>query len=535
MKLKNKWGVLAIMAMSMFIIVIDTTIMNVSISALVSDLGTTVSGIQGAIAIYGLVMAAFILAGAKMADIIGKKKAFIIGLVLFGLGTGTASIAKNLTMLIVGWSIIEGLGSALMMPNTQTILRGSYKGKNLAFAYGIMGAVGAIAAALGPIVGGFLTTYYSWRWAFRLELAIVIFALMFIGTVKADVLPKIKPKFDWIGTALSVFGFGSIVLGILSAQTYGWFWAKQALVIGERTIDLFGLSITPVLIAIGFLLTIGLFSWEGYLEDKGTPGLFKPSLFSIRALRTGLNVRFVQLMFMAGFLFVFPLYLQLTYGLDAMKTGLILLPSSFAILMMAIFGARLAAKFSAKRIIQAGLVLSIIGLFWMASVVSLVEGSDGLVLGSIILGLGMGLIASQIINLELSSVKPKDVAQASGLDGVAQQLGNSIGVALVGSIMIAALVAGAIPAVQARQDLTDMQKRELTESLENNAQLASDDQVYTQLVEYGLSEKTTSGIIDEYRQVRANAFSVGMSFLGFLGALGLLMTLRMPNVKLVKE
>ncbi len=532
MKIKNKWGTLVLMALAIFIIVIDTTIMNVSISALVKDLNTTVSGIQSAISIYGLVMAAFILAGAKMADIIGKKKAFVIGLILFGIGTGTASFANSLPVLIIGWSIIEGLGSALMMPNTQTILRSSYKGKDLAFAYGIIGAMGAIAAALGPIVGGFLTTYYSWRWAFRGELAIVIFTLLFIGTIKSDVLSKIKPKFDYLGTALSVFGFGSVVMGILLAQAYGWFWAKQPFMIGDLAIAPFGLSITPVLLAIGALLIMVLFSWEGHLEDAGTPGLFKPSLFNVRALKIGLNVRFVQMMFMAGFLFVFPLFLQLTYGLDAMKTGMVLVPNSIAILMMAVFGSRLASKFSAKRIIQVGLILSIIGLGWLASIVSMSETTDWLILGSIILGFGMGLIASQIVNFELSSVKPKDVAQASGLDGVAQQLGNSIGVALVGSIMIAALVAGAIPAIEANTTLSSQQKDDLISKVENSTTLVADSQVYEGLIEYGLSEDLANEITHEYRLTRSHAFSAGMSFLAFLGLLGLVMTIRMPNKKL---
>ncbi|MGD2078290.1 MAG: MFS transporter, partial [Chloroflexota bacterium] len=174
----KKWGALITLSLAMFVIVIDTTIMNVSISALVEDLNTTVSGVQAAISVYALVMAAFILIGGKLADLVGKKRIFVIGLIIYGTGTTIASFSESLALLIFGWSFLEGLGGALMIPNIQTILRSEYEGQDLAFAYGMIGAVGAVGAAVGPIVGGFFTTYFSWRWAFRTELLIVIIVLI---------------------------------------------------------------------------------------------------------------------------------------------------------------------------------------------------------------------------------------------------------------------------------------------------------------------------------------------------------------------
>ncbi len=536
MKIKNKWGILALMSMSMFIIVIDTTIMNVSISALVADLNTSVTGIQSAISIYGLVMAAFILIGAKMADIIGKKRAFTLGIILFGIGTGTASISNSLGTLIIGWSIIEGLGSSLMMPNIQTILRDNYKGKGLAFAYGIIGAVGAIGVAVGPIVGGFLTSYYSWRWAFRLELAIVVFVLLMIGTIKKDVLPKIKPKFDFAGAFLSSIGLASVVLGILAAQNHGWFWAKQPIMIGSNEFAPFGLSITPLLMGFGFMLLMGLFSWEAHLEEKGEPGLFKPSLFKVVVLRTALNVRFIQMMFMAGFMFVFPLYLQLTHGLSAIDTGLALMPNSIALLITAILGTKLGTKFTSKRIIQSGLVLSIIGFFIMATTVNADTTLEGAFPGTIVLGFGIGLIVSQIVNLELSSVKGEDVAEASGLDGVFQQLGNSIGVAVIGSILISSLVFGMQTAIDnQREYLPEDIRIEINNKLEIGVDLVDDATVHKNLVDYGLSDEMATEITQDYANSRTDAFGAGMAFLGFLSGLALLLTIRMPNVKLLKS
>ncbi|MFN2115328.1 MAG: MFS transporter, partial [Anaerolineae bacterium] len=217
----QQWGVLVILSMAVFIIVIDTTIMNVSITALVDDLSTTVSGIQAAIALYALVMASFILMGGKLADILGKRHVFLAGLVIFGVGTSIASLASSLAVLVVGWSLIEGIGSALMMPNIQTILRGEYEGENRAYAYGMISAVAAIGAAAGPILGGMLTTYASWRWAFRLEVAIVLIVLALSGRIARDVPADPRPGFDIVGALLSIAGWSTIVLGVLLGQPYG--------------------------------------------------------------------------------------------------------------------------------------------------------------------------------------------------------------------------------------------------------------------------------------------------------------------------
>jgi MFS family permease len=307
----KKWMVLVTLSMSMFIIVIDTTIMNVSISALIEDLDTTVGGIQAAIALYALVMASFMLIGGKLADILGKKRTFLLGVVIFGIGTFLASISQSLTMLIIGWSIIEGLGSALMMPNIQTLLRARYDAADRAFAYGIISAVAAVGAAVGPIVGGFLTTFYSWRWAFRLEVVIVIVVILLSRHLTADKAPTGRARFDFLGALLSVSGWSALVLGILLGQSYGFWQAKQPFVVGGLQIAPLGLSIVPILLGAGVLLITLLFSWERKLEEDGGGGLFKPSLFSTPGIIPGFAVRFVQMGTTAAFLFIMPLMCQL--------------------------------------------------------------------------------------------------------------------------------------------------------------------------------------------------------------------------------
>lgn len=283
----KKWGTLATLSLAMFIIVIDTTIMNVSISALVVDLNTTVSGVQAVISIYALVMAAFVLIGGKLAAMFGPKRVFVTGLIVCSIGTTIASFSTSLPMLIFGWSILEGLGAALMIPNIQVLLRNAYEGEDRATAYGIVSAVAAVGAAVGPIVGGFFTTYVSWRWAFRSEIAIAIVVLILSRSLAKDVLEGEQPKFDFLGATLSIFGWSSIVMGILLSQKYGIFLAKEPFVIASLEIAPFGLSITPILVGLGVLLILLFFAWERRLEDRGADGLFSPTILAITGIRPG--------------------------------------------------------------------------------------------------------------------------------------------------------------------------------------------------------------------------------------------------------
>ena len=530
----KKWTVLSLLSAAMFIIVIDTTIMNVSISALVEDLNTTVGGVQAAISIYALVMASFILIGGKLADIIGKKRTFVAGLVTFGIGTTIASFSQSLAMLIVGWSIIEGLGSALMMPNIQTLLRDEYEGEERAFSYGIIGAVGAVGAAVGPIVGGFLTTYASWRWAFRLEVLIVILVLVFSGYIKKDVLPERRPSFDYLGAVLNVFGWALIVLGILLGGTYGFFFAKEPFVIGGLEIAPFGLSITPIMIGAGVLVIMLLFRWERRMEEKDGDGLFRPSLFKVPSLPSGFAVRFTQMAITAAFLFIYPLLLQLSFDYTAMQTGIALIPFSIALLITAIVGARLSARFRAKRIIQVGFVTSIAGLLVMQMTVQPESSATDLASGALF-GAGLGLIASQILNLILSSVTPEDTAETAGLNGTFEQLGNSIGVALIGTIMLVALSTNLQTSIDASTLIPEEDTAAANAAIEESIELVSDAQMQQSLADADADPAVEEEVLDLYGDARTEAFKAGIAFLLFLALVGLVLTGGLSNHKLVGE
>jgi len=530
----KKWSVLSLLSAAMFIIVIDTTIMNVSISALVVDLNTTVSGIQSAISIYALVMASFMLIGGKLADIIGKKRTFVIGLCIYGVGTTTASFSQNLGMLIIGWSVMEGLGAALMMPNIQTLLRGAYDGKDRAAAYGVIGAVGAIGAALGPIVGGFLTTYASWRWAFRLELLIVILVLVFINRIPKDQLAAKRPKFDYLGAALNIVGWSSIVLGFLMIQTYGFWLAKQPLVIGNLELAPFGLSVVPFIIGSGILIIMLLLRWEHYLEKKEGDGLFKPSLLKIEGLTSGFAVRFMQMSIFAGFLFTYPLLLQLSFEYSAIETGLALMPFSISLLIAAMVAARLTARFSAKRMIQVGFLFAIAGLAVLGSTIQPNFTASDLTSG-ILLGIGLGIILPLTLNLVLSLVSAKDTPETAGLNATFEQLGNSIGVALVGTIMLITLIGGLEQQINASTTIPADDKTALIAAVGEGVELMSDTQLNEGLESAGVDEATQTEVEAIYAETRTNAFKSGIALLLFVAVMGLILTAGLPNKMLVGE
>ena len=403
----------------MFIYVIDTTLMNVSISALVEDLDTNVGAVQGAITLYTLTMAAFMLTGGKLGDIWGSKRAFRIGLVIYGTGTTITAFAPTLLWVIIGWSILEGLGSALIVPAINTLVRANYEGTRRATAYGTLFGVAAAGAAFGPLVGGWVTTAYSWRLAFGMEAIIVVIVLASSGLLRdaAPVVPK--PKLDYVGVVLSALGLGLVVFGVLQTTDRGW--------------------TDPLVLAmlLGGLGLLGAFVWWiKRQESLGRPVLVHASIFRHRSISAGLPVLATQTFAQAGLLFLVPLFTQSVLGFDAFETGLTLLPLSIGVLVTSMTTPRLGRIFYPKYIIQGGLVLLFVGGYVLASALpGASEGSD-LAVGLLIGGLAIGIIAGQLPNMILSGVEPEEASEASGLQGTSLNLGMALGTAVIGTVIL---------------------------------------------------------------------------------------------------
>ena len=447
-KSEAKWGVLIVACLAVFIMVIDTTIMNVSISALIEDLNTNLPAIQFTIAVYALIMASFMLFGSKMQDVIGRKKSFMVGVACYGTGTFLASLSWNITILLIGWSVLEGLGAAFMLPATASFLTGTYEGNDRVFAFGLWGGVGAAGAAFGPIVGGFLTTFYSWRWAFRLELLVVVVIVIF-----SYLLIETKPKMtfreiDILGTILSFAGLSLIIIGILSIQNFE-LW-----------------NTIPVVMGLGFVLLGGLYFWQKKRKEKGKIPLVDIDLLKNRTFVIGNVLSMFQSIVIAGTLFIIPIFLQSVTGFSAFLTGVALLPLSLSILIFSISATRLSSLTSPKNLLLFGFLIALAGTILLRNVFSLSTGIYDLIPGSVIFGIGLGIILSQLTNLTLSSPSKKQESDASGVLNTTRQLGISLGTAIIGIVLFATLFMGIVAGIGTLDPVGDWSSETIAEDLQ---------------------------------------------------------------------
>ncbi|MBQ3069577.1 MAG: MFS transporter, partial [Clostridia bacterium] len=310
MKKKGTWSVLLVLSMAAFIMVIDSTAMNVSISNLVADLNTDIGTIQTIMSLYTLIMAVFMLPGAKIADMFGKKKIFIIGVALYGVGTLTAAVAVNTVMLFIGWAVIEGLASSLMMPTALSLITSAYEGKQRAVAMSIYTAMSSVALAIGPLFGGLITTYLSWRFVFALEVLIVAFILIRYKTILSIDAPSgdRTQRFDLVGTALSMFALLSIISGALLSTTYGWFTPKAPFTLFGFTLE--HVSLTFILLCAGVVFLGLLIGWLVYAKSRNKPVLIDINVFKSRTYDFVLLINFSVQICLMGTMFITSIYMQ---------------------------------------------------------------------------------------------------------------------------------------------------------------------------------------------------------------------------------
>ena len=504
---------LAVLSAAMFVYVIDTTLMNVSISALVEDLNTTVGQVQAAITLYTLTMASFMLTGGKLGDIWGSKRAFRIGLIIYGIGTTITAFAPTIGFVMLGWSILEGLGSALIVPAINTLVRANYKGSKRASAYGVLFGVAAAGAAFGPLIGGWVTTYLSWRVAFGFEALIVLGVLLASGLI-TDAPPVIpKPKLDLVGVGLSVSGMGLFVFGILQTTSRGW---TDPLVLS--------------LVGLGLGL-IGVFVWwVRKMEAEGRPALVHPSIFRHRTTAAGLPILSTQTFAQAGLLFLIPLFTQSVLGFDALQTGITLLPLSIGVLLTSILTPSLGQRIYPRYIIQAGLVLLFIGGVILAG--SLEDATEALdmALGLLVGGLAIGLIAGQLPNLILSGVDAEEASEASGLQGTAQNLGMALGTAIIGTVILTVGLSSMGSQVADSTTIPDTLKPQIQTALDSGLNEADVDVVESEIAAAPAEVQSEIGTI--YQASTVNGFQGAILVGGVVALFGALLSFWLPKQKL---
>lgn len=525
----KKWGVISILALAQFVMVLDSTVMNVSLSTVAKDLHTTISGMQVAITCYTLTMAAFMLTGGKLGDIWGRRAAFKIGSVVYGLGSLMTGFAPNLPILLFGWSLIEGLGAVLVIPAIAALAAVNYKGKDRLLAFAVIGGVSGAAAAAGPLIGGFMTTYLSWRYVFWAETVIMVFVL-FAANKITDQKVRNRQPLDVMSVVLSALGMGLLVFGLLQGKVWGWVHPLSAPIVGGKEIIPLGISLVAYMILAGIIILRVFYRRQAGLEERGGPALLKVSLFSIRELRSGLSVLFSQYFIIAAAFFIIPVYLQILLGYDALKTGIKILPMSVALILFSIIGTRMVNRFSLRRVVRVGQAALILGsLVLLASVNTQLRG---FIFGSgmFILGAGLGLLASQLGNINMTAVGEKNSAEGGGLQGTFQNLGSSFGTALIGSLFISSLTSGFVGSIN-QSNLPSDVKTYITTNSKAGIQVVSAGQVQSYALSKGLPESQATQITDTYTDAQVKGIKDALFYVAVAAVLSLTFSRNIPNTR----
>ena len=428
--------------MSLRLIIIDTTVLNVSLRNIVQDVNTNIQGIQWVISGYALTLAAFTITGGRLGDLFGRKRMFMLGAVIFAIGSFITSISHSLGTLLAGEAVIEGLGAALMMPATASLLVANYKGKDRAIAFGIWGGIAGAASAIGPVLGGFLTTNYSWRWAFRINIVVAILLLIGSYFISESKDRATKRRLDITGILLSASGLFLFVYGVIEASTYGWWAAVAPFEFFHHGLTLANLSISPIAMAAGAILLVLFGLWEKHVEAAGRTPLMSLKLLGNSQFTSGTVTVALMSLGMTGLIFALPVFLQSVQNLDALHTGLALIPMSLAVLVAAPGSAALTKYLTPKRLIQTGLFLAVVASALLRSLISPTASAAHLAPGLALFGLGMGLVFAQSSNLALSAVPVKDSGEASGVNNTIRQVGTSFGSAIIGAVVLTTLAGG---------------------------------------------------------------------------------------------
>jgi MFS family permease len=496
-----------LLAAAMFVLVVDTSLMNVSISAVVKDLNTTVSRVQSTIALEALISASFILINSKVGDLIGRKRAYVLGLLAYALGALSMVFSQNLTTIVFFWAILGGLGASLLLPAMQSLIHGNFQGAAQTRVYAMVGASAAIAAAIGPLIGGFITTYLSWRVGFALEVVIIAVVLAGIKLVK-DVPYTGERGIDIPGAILSVIGMGGVVLGILVWQEGG--------------------ESVAALIAVGAVALAALIYWLMREKRLGKQALLDVDLFRSAHFRLGISSQMMQQLALGGAMIALPIFFQMVLEYNAMKSGLSIAPLSLSMFAIAMLAGKRAGKRRPSVIIRAGFALLAIGGLLLIIIVPRADSGWAFAPALIVMGCGLGLLVSQLNNYTLAPVSDDRISEAAGVNSAAGQFGLSLGLALAGAIMLATLSWAFTDLASESTVLTPTEQTQVADALDEDAEVMSNTQLDELIV--SAPPETEAEIIRINAEARNLGLQVALLVPLIAGVVGLLLSFRMMRL-----
>lgn len=513
--------VLASLAASQFVMTLDSSVMNVSIATVAQDVGSTVTGVQTAITLYTLVMASTMITGGKIGAIIGRRRALGIGLVVYAAGSLTTALAPSLGILLFGWSLLEGLGAALIMPAIVALVAANFAPERRTSAYGTIAAAGAAAVAVGPLIGGAVTTYFSWRYVFVGEVVIVLGVLALLRRIEDQ--PPTPARLDVIGSLLSVLGLGLLVFGVLRSGDWNW------VVPGPNDPSILGISPVLWLIASGLLVIWLLVRWEERVIAAGREPLVRFAMLENRQLTAGLSVFFAQFLIQAGVFFAIPLFLSVVLELSALQTGIRLFPLSVALLVCAMGIPKVAPKANPRLVVRIGLLLMLAGIVVLLTGLDPGANAGIVAIPMLLLGAGLGALASQLGGITVSSVPDSESAAVGGLQNTATNLGASLGTALIGSIMLATLAGSATAALQDNPDVPPEVLERAEIALADDVEFISQSQLTEALEQTSLDPASREAILDANEEARLDALRTALAAAAVLAVGALFLTGGLPT------
>jgi MFS family permease len=514
--------VLLTLAAGQFLMTLDSSVMNVAIATVAKDVGTTVTGIQSAITLYTLVMAMLMITGGKIGSMIGRRRAFMIGCVIYGVGSLTTAVAPNLPVLILGWSVLEGIGAALILPAIVALVAANFPPKGRPAAYGLVMGAGAIAVAVGPLIGGVATTYFSWRWVFVGEVVIVLGILVLARRV-SDTPPAARVPLDVVGSILTATGLGLAVFGVLRSAEWGWVVPKAD---GPSWL---GVSPTIWLVLAGLLTIWVLFEWEAHVEAAGREPLVRASIFAHRQMTGGLVMFFFQFLVQAGLFFTIPLFLSVSLGLTALETGVRILPLSITLLLAAVGVPRLFPQASPRRVVRLGLLAMFGGLVVLFAALDVDATAKIVTVPLLLAGLGIGALASQLGAVTVSAVPDELSPDVGGLQNTATNLGAALGTALAGSILIVALTGAFLAGIQDNPAIPASVSSQASVQLASGVPFISDADLQTELTKAGTSPEVAQAALQVNKEARVTGLRAAVAVLSLIALLALFFTRPIPT------
>ncbi|WP_327692100.1 MFS transporter [Streptomyces sp. NBC_00461] len=518
----TRWRALIVLGTAQFLMVLDTSVMNVSISQLVEDFDTEVTAIQTVITLYALVMAAFMIIGGRLGDIVGRRRLFFLGMIVYGTGSALTAAAPTVWVLALGWSVIEGLGAAMVLPSMAALVAETYRGRDRAVAYGVIGGLAGAGIAVGPLLGGWVTTYLTWRLVFAGEVVVVAAVLCCHRMITEPVRTGPRHRMDGVGAVLSAGGLALGVLGVLQSSTWGWLQPRNP------PFTVLGFSPTLFVVGAGAVVLALFVHWERRRETQGAEPLVHLALLRKRALRSGLMTLLSQNLILLGLFFVIPLYLQVVQGFDAFQTGLRLLPVSITMLAASVLASSLGRAMGPRRVVRLALLTLAGAIVWLLATIDPVIDDAQFAGAMALLGVGTGLLASQLGNVVQSSVGEAERSEVGGLQFTAQNLGSALGTALIGSILVGALAHAFTTQVADDPRLSEEARTQTGVALESGISFVSTEQVRSAAESAGLPSSEVDAVVDSYASAQLDGLKAAILATGGVTLASFLVTSSLP-------